>query len=176
MRPVCPLHSKGVSVSSVPISSFETAGRATEAKHCHRYITSVSTIEYISKKGSVINSACSCLSYLCQQHHDPELNEEEVEAYALAGGYVFHEYATTYWLELVERSIQLDDKEKTISDNIIKHLELLGEVRLNGNFEKMPKASTSSTASLASEWPSLHEMMGKAVQFRQDSLNSQYQL
>ena len=89
---------------------------------------------------------------------------------------MFHEYATTYWLELVERSIQLDDKEKTISDNIIKHLELLGEVRLNGNFEKMPKASTSSTASLASEWPSLHEMMGKAVQFRQDSLNSQYQL
>jgi len=104
------------------------------------------------------------------------LTEGEVRANALAGSYMFHEYATTYWLELVERSLQSRNNENTISPNITSHLKSVEECRRNGNFDPQSKASTSSIESLASKWPSLHELLGNAVKFRHDSSTSQYQL
>jgi hypothetical protein len=116
----------------------------------------------------------SCIAYLCQQHHNPELLHEEITENVLAGTYILNEYATSYWLELVERCLHFNQKSKPSSD-LIHLLETLLSERVNYEYEdKAEDMRTLRTEVLKSEWPDLHDMLSKAIHFRHVCSTSQH--
>ncbi|SPO06913.1 related to NACHT domain protein [Cephalotrichum gorgonifer] len=55
--------------------------------------------------------AQSCITYLCQAHHDPHIDEIQFERYLVAGVYRLHHFATGTWFRLIElyfRSNKID--------------------------------------------------------------------
>ena len=98
---------------------------------------------------------------------------EEISDNALEGKYVFHEYAATNWLELVERASQAGPDDTAYSD-LIHALETLLKDRSNpsyiGEFESAPL--TFKAPKYMS--PELHGMLEKASQFRRQYSASQH--
>jgi hypothetical protein len=111
---------------------------------------------------------------LCQQHHDPELLEEEIVENALGGKYVFHEYAMTSWLELVEGVISPVAPDVTISSDLIHALGVLLEDRSNPDYAGGVESEHPAIKALKAVSPDIHELLGKAIQFRQEYSASQH--
>lgn len=49
---------------------------------------------------ATLDLALRCIDYLCQNHHDPHLSDQEVSANILTGQYSFDGFASQMWFEL----------------------------------------------------------------------------
>jgi hypothetical protein len=110
---------------------------------------------------------------LCQEHHDPELVEEEIGENALGGKYIFHEYAMISWLELVEGVLSPAAPDVTISSDLIHALGVLLEDRSNPDYAGGIESEQPAIKALKAVSPDIHELLGKAIQFRQEYSASQ---
>ncbi|KAK3378716.1 NACHT domain protein [Lasiosphaeria ovina] len=138
------------------------------------YISSPRLVECIDIWESTLSLATCCIAYLCQEHHDPGLLEEEISENALGGKYVFHEYATTSWLELVERIISPAAPDAPISHDLIHPLGMLLEDRSNPKYSGEIESEKPAIKALKAVSPDLHELLAKAIQFRQECSASQH--
>ena len=115
----------------------------------------------------------SCIAYLCQHHHDPDLIREEIVRNVLAGTYIFQTFAATTWLGLVERSLGLYPNDE-VPDDLICLLEELSSERTNFAYEGEPQdVKTSMIQKMKERWPELYDMLFKAAHFRHVSSTSQ---
>ncbi|GAB1319448.1 hypothetical protein MFIFM68171_09658 [Madurella fahalii] len=137
------------------------------------YISSPRIVECIDIRASILSLATCCITYFCQQHHDPELLLEEISDNALKRKYVFHEYAIINWIKLVERASQLTP-DTTAASDLTRALGILLEDRGNpcyiGDFE----SSQPAFKPLKGASPELHAMLDKVYQFRREYSASQH--
>lgn len=115
-----------------------------------------------------------CVTYLCQIHHDHDLLDEDIAHNILSGAYRLHDFASTAWLELVERSIHLP-RQDTLSQGLIDALEMLRCERTQGAYTEGAEASTpSSLEPFKSVSPAVHSMLCKVAHFRRISLKGNF--
>ena len=115
----------------------------------------------------------SCVSYLCQQHHEPELSAEEIAENVLAGAYILHGFAAATWPELVELSTRFFPGG-TLPPELIHLLETLLFDRTNRNYSDDAEDTMQlGIEALKDDWPELHDMVLKSVRFRDACLTSQ---
>lgn len=118
----------------------------------------------------------ACLTYLCQQHHEPSLTSEEISDYALTGAYTLHEFAATTWLELLEQYIEMSSKED-VAPELISLLEMLCNSRTNFEYEGESKNMPHfRRRSFRDGWPQLYDMLQNAAGFRHDRSTSQHKI
>lgn len=77
---------------------------------------------------ATLSLAICCTKYLCQDHHNPWIEDSEVEESVFSGDYRLHYYATSTWLELVERYLDLAGS-KAPPPELISALENLDGAR-----------------------------------------------
>jgi len=121
---------------------------------------------------STLSLTMSCITFLCQKHHDPQLLVDEIRENVVDGTYVLHEYAATTWLDLVEKCVRLDPTE-TAAPDLVRLLEEISTDRSNltyvaerGELEKLTMRTFKRIQ------PQLYGMLSKAAQFRDLCLSS----
>jgi hypothetical protein len=121
---------------------------------------------------STRNLAMSCITFLCQKHHNPQLLKDEIRENVVNGTYVLHEYAATTWLDLVEKCVHLDPTETAATD-LVHLLEEISTVRSNLTYVAERDESEKLTMrTLKRMHPQLFEMLSKVAQFRDLCLSS----
>jgi hypothetical protein len=116
-----------------------------------------------------------CIMYLCQRHHDPEILDEEIADNILSGAYRLHEFATTMWLELTERVASSSQSQVMLAE-LASLLQTLICERKNDRYnDASKKTSPRSLETFEKPWFELHDILCKAVHFRQICLKSDYQ-
>ncbi|KAK1830451.1 hypothetical protein QBC39DRAFT_354018 [Podospora conica] len=135
------------------------------------YISSPRLVPWLDLGESRLSLAICCIVYLCQQHHDPELSEEAIRKNALEGKYVLHEFATSTWLDMVEKILAPGPRNVATPSELIRALQVLLEGRGNpdyiGDFE-------AKIIALKAGSPALHQLLAKAMHFRQEYSVSQH--
>ncbi|KAL9096860.1 MAG: hypothetical protein Q9165_000824 [Trypethelium subeluteriae] len=58
---------------------------------------------FIDYTAATLSLTTSCIAYLCQPHHAPELREEEIGNNTTIGLYRLHDFAASTWFELLEK-------------------------------------------------------------------------
>jgi hypothetical protein len=139
-----------------------------------RYISSPRLVPWLDLKKSSVSLATCCISYLCQKHHDSELAEEAIRQNALEGKYILHELATASWLELVERVIGPGHRDVAIPSELVHSLEMLLEDRSNPEFIGEFENEQPQIVALKVVSPDLHDLLAKAIGFRQEYSVSQH--
>jgi hypothetical protein len=121
---------------------------------------------------STLSLTMSCITFLCQKHHDPQLLEDKICENVVNGAYVLHEYAATTWLDLVERCVRLDPTEAAAPDLV----RLLKEISTNrSNLTYVAECGDEKKLTMRTfkrMQPQLFEMLSKAAQFRDLRLSS----
>jgi hypothetical protein len=113
--------------------------------------------------------------YLCQRHHDPEILDEEIADNILSGAYRLHEFATTMWLDLTER-VTSSSQSHVLLAELASLLQTLVCERKNDRYnDANEKAIPWSLETFEKHWFELHDILCKAVHFRQICSKSDYQ-
>ena len=113
--------------------------------------------------------------YLCQGHHDPAILDEEITDNILSGAYRLHEFATTMWLELTER-VASSSQSQVLLAELVSLLQTLVCERKNDRYnDASEKITPWSLETLKEPWFELHNILCKAVHFRQICSKSDYQ-
>lgn len=68
----------------------------------YRYFFSPDIERSLSPAGSLMSLATCCITYLCQDHHDEDIDEELFEKNVKNGVYRLHHFAADMWARLVE--------------------------------------------------------------------------
>jgi hypothetical protein len=114
----------------------------------------------------------SCITFLCQKHHDPELLEDEIQENVLYGTYVLHEYAATNWLGLVEKCVSLD-RTKTATPDLVRSLNEIRIGRSNNTYVGEHRELDILTMDeFKGTQPALFQMLSEVAFFRELCLNS----
>ncbi|PMD44746.1 hypothetical protein L207DRAFT_552817 [Hyaloscypha variabilis F] len=131
------------------------------------YIFSPHIPNCINISDATLSLATCCIQYLCQEHHDTDLSDDELRENLLAGAYRLHEYSATIWPELVERYIRFAKSASPPSD-LIKLIQLLIEKRSSDEFSNDGSTLLELSAKQSFKWdyPEIHEILRKAVCFR----------
>ncbi|PVH83873.1 hypothetical protein DL98DRAFT_486212 [Cadophora sp. DSE1049] len=127
---------------------------------------------------ATLSLAMCCIQYLCQRHHDTDLQDDEIHQNILSGAYRLHEYSATMWLELVKlysRSVKLTDPSK----DLIYLLQLFFEKRSNNKFEDhgiRPPVRCLNQQLSKSSTPDVYEVLRHAANFRQKCSDGDYSI
>jgi hypothetical protein len=114
----------------------------------------------------------SCITFLCQKHHDPELLEDEIKENVLYGTYVLHEYAATNWLGLVEKCVSLD-RTKTATPDLVRSLNEIRIGKSNSTYVGEHRELDILTMDkFKGTQPALFQMLSEVAFFRELCLNS----
>ncbi|KAK2612783.1 hypothetical protein QQS21_001235 [Conoideocrella luteorostrata] len=92
------------------------------------YINSPHTDGFIDITEATLSLATCCIRYLCQNHHDVEVDEENFENNILSGCYRLHYFASDTWLELVAEYLSRNGSEPP-SPDLTSALESLNQKR-----------------------------------------------
>ncbi|PQE07875.1 hypothetical protein CJF32_00003003 [Rutstroemia sp. NJR-2017a WRK4] len=136
------------------------------------YITSPSIDGHIDIIDSTLSLTMSCITFLCQKHHDPQLPTDIIRENVLNATYVLHEYAAINWLGLVEKCVSLDPAG-TAAPDLIRLLNEVSTERKNVTYiahnEEVEKLTMHAFKKFE---PDLFEMLSKVAFFRDLCLNS----
>ena len=141
-----------------------------------RYIFSPHIPSCINISDATLSLATCCIQYLCQEHHDTDLSDDELRDNILAGAYRLHEYSATMWPDLVKRYIQFAKSASPPSD-LIKIFQLLIEKRSSDDFSNNNQPTLpeiSAKHSFKSDYPEIHEILRNAVYFRSKCSEGEY--
>ncbi|KAF4952521.1 hypothetical protein FGADI_6756 [Fusarium gaditjirri] len=97
------------------------------------YIFSTKIKNSISLSEMALDLAIRCVSYMCQDHHDPYLTEDEIDANILWGAYRLHQFSSSFWLDLVHEYLTLSGSG-TMPDTLIYQLRILLETRSSDHY------------------------------------------
>ena len=117
---------------------------------------------------ATIDLTTTCLTYLCLDPFNPEIEEEYLTENIISGGYRLHAYAASQWVGLVRKCAGMH-RNRTPPDELIALLEIFISERENMGY----KGSSECTPEYGElelfkkEWPNLHTMLCRALKFRQ---------
>ncbi|RBA21148.1 hypothetical protein FPRO05_07462 [Fusarium proliferatum] len=97
------------------------------------YIFSTKIENSISLADMALDLAIRCVVYMCQDHHDSELTEDEIDANILWGAYRLHHFSSSFWLDLILEYLALSDSN-IIPEGLIEQLKLLLETRSSDRY------------------------------------------
>lgn len=90
--------------------------------------------ESISFPNALLSLTTSVVTYLGHAHHDPELDDSEVQKHIIGGAYSLHNFASSYWLQLVNRCLY-ERLSSQYSGELLEQLETLCSTRLSPEYE-----------------------------------------
>jgi hypothetical protein len=125
-----------------------------------------------------LDLALRCVVYLCQDHHDPDLTEDEIDANVLWGAYRLHYFSSNFWLALINQYLTLSSAT-TLPNTLIDQLRILLETRSLEDHIKTDQGVNClhpAILSLESEEPALVEMMKSCTDFQTSSSKSDFHL
>lgn len=107
-------------------------------------------------------------------HHDYDISEEDIKHNILSGAYRLHDFAALMWTDLLKRYINLIGQESP-SDQLIDALETLRTERTKEVHQESAGSSTPLYLEcFKSISPPLHDIICKAVHFRELCLESNF--
>lgn len=125
-----------------------------------------------------MNLATRCVMYLCQGHHDSELDDKQVIDKLLSGAYRLHNYASTFWLPLVTSCLQ-SQNSKHLPEQLVYYLDKLYETRIADGYD-LHASEAAKTApvhlALKEESPHVHDLLQHAIQFQKQISKDIYSL
>ncbi|KAF5699854.1 hypothetical protein FGLOB1_11149 [Fusarium globosum] len=142
------------------------------------YIFSTKIENSISLADMTLDLAIRCLVYMCQDHHDTDITEDETDTNILWGAYRLHHFSSSFWLDLILEYFALSDST-IIPEVLIEQLKLLLETRSSGRYiESDQRDSCLHPAILSLEWqePALVEMLKSCTEFQTSSMKSDFEL
>ncbi|KAF5000641.1 hypothetical protein FDECE_11178 [Fusarium decemcellulare] len=133
---------------------------------------------FISLADMALNLAIRCITYLCQDHHDPSLIEHDIEHNILWGAYRLHHFSSTFWLELIDRYLVFSNAD-ALPENLIRQLELLHETRSAKGYQQTDRSGIKPRAAIMafhSKEPNLAKVLSDTFQFQRVSSKLDYHL
>ncbi|RYP21518.1 hypothetical protein DL765_002154 [Monosporascus sp. GIB2] len=100
-----------------------------------QYIFSPNISGFINRTEVTLGLATTCITYLCQPHHDQDCSDEELQENVLGGFYAFHDYSSHTWFDLVAGCISSEEEKKLIPQ-LTSPLQFLLERRANNKFSR----------------------------------------
>ncbi|KAI3585513.1 hypothetical protein IWW34DRAFT_897573 [Fusarium oxysporum f. sp. albedinis] len=125
-----------------------------------------------------LDLAIRCVAYMCQDHHDPDLTEDEIDANIIWGAYRLHHFSSSFWLDLVHEYLTLSGS-KTIPDTLVDQLRILLETRSSDHYTETDQSESSlhpAILGLEYQEPALVEMLKGCTGFQTSLSKSDFQL
>lgn len=125
-----------------------------------------------------LDLAIRCVVYMCQDHHDPDLTEDEIDANIIWGAYRLHHFSSSFWLDLIHEYLTLSDSN-TIPDSLIDQLRILLETRSSDHYNEIDQNESSlhpAILDLKSQEPALVEMLKACTEFQTSLSKSDFRL
>lgn len=125
-----------------------------------------------------LDLAIRCVVYMCQDHHDPDLTEDEIDANIIWGAYRLHQFSSSFWLDLIHEYLTLSGS-KTIPDTLINHLGILLETRSSDHYIETVESESSihqATLGLENRDPALVGMLKGYTEFLTSSSKADFRL
>ncbi|KAG4260120.1 hypothetical protein FPRO04_12431 [Fusarium proliferatum] len=132
----------------------------------------------ISLSETAFDLAIRCLVYMCQDHHNPDLTEDELDANIIWGAYRLHHFASRFWLDLIHGYINLSGSE-TIPDTLTDQLRTLLETRSSDAYTQRDRFKGSlhpAIRGLEFQVPDLVEMLKGYADFQTSSTKSDFRI
>ncbi|UKZ82346.1 hypothetical protein TrVFT333_010133 [Trichoderma virens FT-333] len=144
------------------------------------YIHSRHKIEnYIDLTEATLSLAICCIRYLCQDHHSPNITDEDLEFGIRMGNYRLHYYATDTWLNPIVQYLRLN-RSRNISEELIttlnKFYEERGQQESCDPTELDEQRYPSELQQFESRDPSLFCFLRSIAQFQQKCSTSLFHL
>ncbi|RBQ76481.1 hypothetical protein FVER14953_03349 [Fusarium verticillioides] len=142
------------------------------------YIFNTKIQNSITLSEMALDLAIRCLVYMCQNHHDPELSEDEIDANILWGAYRLHQFSSSFWLDLIHEYLRLSGSE-TIPDALIDQLRILLETRSSDTYTQSDQSKGSlhpAILGLEDQEPALVEMLKGCAEFQTSLSKSDFQI
>ena len=140
---------------------------------CHEVGSSLDVTQY------TLSLAKTCITYLCQSHHDPDIDESQLETHMLNGVYRLHHYATGAWIQLLVLYCQTKKTDKA-SPEWSQLLDLLHRVldrRVNADYTPdNVEANFPSLKSLKNKYPKVYTLLCREAHFHQQSESTMFKL
>ncbi|KAG5746346.1 hypothetical protein H9Q70_010966 [Fusarium xylarioides] len=142
------------------------------------YIFNTKIQNSITLSEMALDLAIRCLVYMCQNHHDPELSEDEIDANIFWGAYRLHQFSSSFWLDLIQEYLRLSGSE-TIPDALINQLRILLEARSSDTYTQSDQSKGSihpAILGLEDQDPALVEMLKGSADFQASSAKSDFRI
>lgn len=169
----------------VMFNSFTSLFESTSKGNTHyqgltpiRYIFNGNIQNSISLSETALDLAIRCLVYMCQDHHDPDLTEDELDANIIWGAYRLHHFSSRFWLDLIHGYLTLSGSE-TIPDTLTDQLRTLLETRSSDAYTQSDRFKGSlhpAIRGLESQEPGLVEMLKGCANFQTSSTKSDFRI
>lgn len=91
---------------------------------------------------AILDLTIRCIDYLCQNHHDPLLSDQEVCAKVLTGQYSFDAFASKMWFELSCHYLR-SVKPSGISVALVESIQRLWNCRKLPEIQQVIEVSSS---------------------------------
>ncbi|KAG5768598.1 hypothetical protein H9Q72_003910 [Fusarium xylarioides] len=142
------------------------------------YIFSKDIQNSINLSETALDLAIRCVVYMCQDHHDPDLTEGDMDDNILWGAYRLHHFSSSFWLDLIHEFSTLSGSE-TIPDALIDQLRILLETRSSDTYTHSDQRKGSlhpATLGLEDQEPDLVEMLKGCTDFQTSSAKSDFRI
>ncbi|EHK42065.1 hypothetical protein TRIATDRAFT_295808 [Trichoderma atroviride IMI 206040] len=134
---------------------------------------------YIDPIEATLSLTICCVQYLCQDHHSPDISNEDVKMGIERGNYRLHYYAANTWLNLTIQYLRLT-RYTDISEELIAALTKFcnerGKPECYGHEELKEEQYPSELQRIRSHDPNLFGLLQSFAQFQQKSSSSLYNL
>jgi hypothetical protein len=133
-----------------------------------RYLFSQQTDSFVSLLHTTVDLATTCLTYLCLDLFDPEIEEEDLTVNILSGGYRLHAFATSQWVGLVRKCAGML-RNRTPPDELVTSLEHFITERENMGYKGLSDHTPEygELEPFKGKWPKLHTVLCRASKFCQ---------
>ncbi|KAH4040807.1 hypothetical protein HBI56_015270 [Parastagonospora nodorum] len=128
----------------------------------------------IDPKEARLGLATCCITYLCQNHYDRSMEPAKMSELILTGAYRFHNFATLYWLNLVEQVFTRYSTDALPIEfiNLLETLRGKRETAPDRNFED--SSVPHYMIQLRQRNPELVTMICKSISFQATSEKSSF--
>ncbi|KAL9567379.1 hypothetical protein ACKAV7_008454 [Fusarium commune] len=142
------------------------------------YIFSTKIQNSITLSETALDLTIRCVVYMCQDHHDPDLTEDEIDANMLWGAYRLHHFSSSFWLDLINEYLTLSGSE-TIPHTLIDQLRILLETRSSDHYTQSNQSKRClhpAILGLEDQEPALVEMLKGCIEFQTSSSKSDFRI
>ncbi|PNP78625.1 hypothetical protein FNYG_07971 [Fusarium nygamai] len=142
------------------------------------YIFSTKIQSSMTLSEMALDLTIRCVVYMCQDHHDPGLTEDGINANILWGAYRLHHFSSSFWLDLVHEYLRLSGSE-TIPDALIDQLRILLGTRSSDTYTQSDQSKGSlhpTILGLEDQEPALVEMLKGYADFQTSLSKSDFQI
>lgn len=147
----------------MPMSWDKKKYRLTDFAY-YRYLFSPQIEGFLDQSDMLVELTKSCLGYLMEDHHEPDLSDTDTEKAIVMGLYPLHGYATRTWYELVEGALALPK-----CDGLLDILERFSRARLKEDSEEVEEPAPANIEPhiemLKREKPTVYMLLRRVSQF-----------